>query len=59
MKTKGSVMAMMRNEHPNPQFERESFVNLNGEWDFGFEFKGNRFKFSQDEGRALEIRNSN
>lgn len=23
-----------RNEHPNPQFERKSFVNLNGEWDF-------------------------
>ena len=23
-----------RLEHPNPQFERENWVNLNGEWDF-------------------------
>ena len=23
-----------RNEHPNPQFERKNFINLNGEWDF-------------------------
>lgn len=23
-----------RNEHPNPQFERKNYVNLNGEWDF-------------------------
>ena len=23
-----------RPEHPNPQWRRESFVNLNGEWQF-------------------------
>ena len=23
-----------RNEHPRPQFMRESFINLNGEWEF-------------------------
>ena len=23
-----------RAEHPNPQFERESWLNLNGEWEF-------------------------
>ena len=22
-----------RAEHPNPQFERESWLNLNGEWE--------------------------
>ena len=25
-----------RTEHPNPQWERDSFINLNGEWDFDF-----------------------
>ena len=25
---------MMRNEHPNPQFERAEWLNLNGEWEF-------------------------
>ena len=23
-----------RNEHPNPQFERVDWLNLNGEWEF-------------------------
>ena len=23
-----------RPEHPNPQFERENWINLNGEWEF-------------------------
>ena len=27
-----------RNEHPNPGFYRESYINLNGEWDFEFDF---------------------
>ena len=25
---------MLRNEHPNPQFKRDSFICLNGEWEF-------------------------
>ena len=29
---------MMRQEHPNPQFERENWLNLNGEWAFAFDF---------------------
>lgn len=29
---------MYRQEHPNPQFLRDSWVNLNGEWDFEFDF---------------------
>ena len=27
-----------RNEHPNPNFYRESHIILNGEWDFDFDF---------------------
>lgn len=27
-----------RNEHPNPQFFRENWENLNGEWEFEFDF---------------------
>ncbi len=27
-------MCIPRPEHPNPQFERENWINLNGEWDF-------------------------
>lgn len=29
---------MFREEHPNPQFFREEWINLNGEWDFEFDF---------------------
>lgn len=29
---------MYRPEHPNPQFERESWLNLNGSWRFAFDF---------------------
>ena len=29
---------MPRNEHPNPNFYRESYIILNGEWDFDFDF---------------------
>lgn len=31
-------MNIPRPEHPNPQFERDSFINLNGEWEFEFDF---------------------
>ncbi len=31
-------MYIPRPEHPNPQFERENWVNLNGEWEFEFDF---------------------
>ncbi len=27
-----------RSEHPNPQFYREQWLNLNGTWDFAFDF---------------------
>jgi len=29
---------MPRPEHPRPQFQRDSWVNLNGEWRFAFDF---------------------
>ena len=31
-------MLIPRPEHPNPQFERENWQNLNGEWEFEFDF---------------------
>ncbi len=33
-----------RNEHPNPQFERENWLNLNGEWDFEFDFGNSKLQ---------------
>lgn len=36
--------------HPNPQFERENWQSLNGEWDFGFlKAKKTRYKFMNAE----------
>ncbi len=32
------MMNCPRPEHPNPQFERKDWVNLNGIWDFEFDF---------------------
>ena len=31
-------MNIPRPEHPFPQFERENWANLNGEWEFEFDF---------------------
>lgn len=31
-------MSIPRPEHPNPQFERKNWVNLNGQWQFEFDF---------------------
>lgn len=28
-----------RKEYPRPQFERAAWVNLNGEWDYTFDFR--------------------
>ncbi len=36
-------MMIPRPEHPNPQFERANWVNLNGEWDFEFDFGNSKF----------------
>lgn len=45
----------MRQEYPNPQFERKNWQNLNGEWDFGFKKAVHGFKFSENEARAVEL----
>lgn len=33
-------MNRQRPEHPRPQFERKDWVNLNGEWNYPFDFSG-------------------
>ena len=48
-------MSIFRRNYPNPQFGRKDWVNLNGEWDFGFERARAGFKFSSDESLALKI----
>lgn len=40
---------------PNPQFERKSWLSLNGEWDFGFQKAKHSYKFSKDAGFACDI----
>lgn len=50
-------MNTINSTHPNPQFERESWESLNGEYDFGFQKETPGFKFSKNESLALEIRN--
>ncbi len=40
-----------RNEHPNPNFKRENYEILNGEWEFEFDFGNsgvNREMFKND-----------
>ena len=32
------MTALFRPEHPNPQFERKNWINLNGEWEFEIDF---------------------
>ncbi len=32
-----------RHEHPDPQFERANWLNLNGEWDFEFDFGNSKY----------------
>ena len=49
-------MESLRQEFPNPQFQRNDWQNLNGEWDFGFEKAKRCFKFSKDESTAKRIR---
>lgn len=48
-------MNTLRAKHPNPQFARENWMDLNGEWDFGFEKTAGGFRFSTNESRAMQI----
>lgn len=52
-------MKTYRNEYPNPQFERENWQSLNGQWDFGFKKATAGFKFSSNENTAVKIRKNN
>ncbi len=36
-------MNIPRPEHPNPQCERKNWLNLNGEWDFEFDFGNSKY----------------
>ena len=44
---------MHRQEHPNPILERSDWINLNGEWDFDFDF-GNSGRAQHFEKKSLE-----
>ena len=37
-------MNIPRPEHPNPQSERKTWLNLNGEWDFEFDFGNSKLQ---------------
>ena len=41
--------------HPNPQFQRENWISLNGEYDFGFKKARPGYKFTEDEKSALKL----
>lgn len=45
--------------HPDPQFERNEWHSLNGEWDFGFMKAKRGFRFSQNGAFAEKIRHRN
>ncbi len=38
----------IKNNHPSPQFARESIVLLNGEWEFNYEKRKSKVRFSKD-----------
>lgn len=48
---------MYREEHPNPQFCRTKWKNLNGEWDFDFDFgiSGKERKLYEHDGMSKKI----
>lgn len=49
---------LYRTEHPKPQFERENWLNLNGEWQFEIDNSNSgaaRNLFDTDEEFSLKI----
>ena len=49
--------AIPRSEHPRPDFMRDTFVNLNGEWQFAFDDANEGLSQRwQEPGRALPLR---
>lgn len=43
-----------RKEHPNPQFVRENWVNLNGEWDFSIDYSDSGFARGLAQGNGYD-----
>ena len=50
-------MNIPRPEHPNPQFERENWINLNGKWEFEMDkgVSGRDRKFYERESLSSKI----
>ena len=49
-----------RNEHPNPNFKRNDYIILNGEWDFEFDFgdsgkERNLFSFDAEFSKKINV----
>ena len=50
-----------RPEHPHPQMKREHWKNLNGEWDFSFDFgcSGIDQKWQEGNAECVEVEPGN
>src|ERR1041385_6212 len=48
--------AVPRPEYPRPQFVREQWLNLNGEWEFAFDDKNEGLEQGWCDGRELPLR---
>jgi beta-galactosidase/beta-glucuronidase len=48
--------AIPRPEYPRPQFVREAWLNLNGEWEFAFDDRNEGLQFGWQDGRTLPKR---
>ncbi len=46
-------MTIPRSEYPRPQFERDNWLNLNGEWQFGFDFGSSDPENYEETGKKL------
>ena len=48
-----SAWAMPRAEYPRPQFERQDWLNLNGDWTYAFDFVGSGMEKRLHESRGF------
>lgn len=51
-----AAWALPRAEYPRPQFERQDWVNLNGEWSYTFDFVGSGMEKKLHESRGFDGR---
>lgn len=49
-------MSLPRPEYPRPQFVREEWINLNGEWEFAFDDLDQGLRSGWSDGRTLDSR---